>query len=145
MLWNRMRHMRAVPLGREQVEDVRYRHRICIRQRAFGGNVMQRAVVGTEPEVGSVVYLDPRGHVYSVDRRMSSRLGQITGTVAALLDNGNDTSRFFFEGLAAVLKDHYGVNQVILTTKFTSTKPAGPDIIQHLAAEADFLVAGVAL
>jgi hypothetical protein len=145
MLWNWMRHMRAVPLGRKQVEDVRHRHRTCIRQRAFGGNVMQRAAVGTEPEVGSVVYLDPRGHVYSVDRRMSSRLGQITGTVAALLDNGNDTSRFFFEGLAAVLKDHYGVSQVILTTKFTSTKPAGPDIIQHLAAEADFLVAGVAL
>ncbi|HEX9872547.1 MAG TPA: hypothetical protein VGC99_28905 [Candidatus Tectomicrobia bacterium] len=106
---------------------------------------MQRAAVVTEPEVGSVVYLDPRGHVYSVDRRMSSRLGHITGAVAALLDNGNDTSRFFFEGLAAVLKHHYGVSKVILTTKFTSTKPAGKEFIQHMAAEADFLVAGVAL
>jgi len=106
---------------------------------------MQRAAVVTEPEVGSVVYLDPRGHVYSVDRRMSSRLGHITGAVAALLDNGNDTSRFFFEGLAAVLKHNYGVSKVILTTKFTSTKPAGKEFIQHMAAEADFLVAGVAL
>jgi hypothetical protein len=34
---------------------------------------------------------------------------------------------------------------VILTTKFTSTKPAKPALIQQLAAEADFLVAGVAL
>jgi hypothetical protein len=106
---------------------------------------MPRAAVVTEPEVGSVVYLDPRGHVHSVDRQLSSRLGHVTGAVAALLDNGNDTSRFFFEGLAAVLTHHYGVSRVILTTKFTSTKPAEKECIQQMAAEADFLVAGVAL
>jgi hypothetical protein len=106
---------------------------------------MPRAVVAIEPEVGSVVYLDPRGHVYSVDRQMSRRLGHVTGAVAALLDNGNDTSRFFFEGLAAVLEHNFGVSKVILTTKFTSTKPAEKALIQQLAAEADFLVAGVAL
>ena len=49
------------------------------------------------------------------------------------------------EGLAEVLKNDYGVRRVLLTTKFTSTKPAGEELIQHMAAEADFLVAGVAL
>jgi hypothetical protein len=44
-----------------------------------------------------------------------------------------------------VLKNNYGVRKVILTTKFTSTKPAGKEFIQQMAAEADFLVAGVAL
>ena len=67
------------------------------------------------------------------------------GTVAALLDNGNDTSRFFFDSLAEVLKNDYGVRRVLLTTKFTSTKPAEKELIQQMAAEADFLVAGVAL
>jgi len=76
---------------------------------------------------------------------MSSRLGDIRGAVAALLDNGNDTSRFFFDGLADVLKNDYGVSKVILTTKFTSTKPADKEMIQRMAQEADFLVAGVAL
>jgi hypothetical protein len=33
----------------------------------------------------------------------------------------------------------------MLTTKFTSTKPAEPALIQQMASEADFLVAGVAL
>jgi hypothetical protein len=65
---------------------------------------MLRAAVVTEPQVGSVVYLDPRGNVHSVDRQMSRRLGHVTGAVAALLDNGNDTSRFFLEGLAAELE-----------------------------------------
>ena len=106
---------------------------------------MQRTAVVTEPKVGSVVYLDPRGHVHSVDRQMARRLGDVTGAVAALLDNGNDTSRFFFDRLAAVLQHHYGVSKVILTTKFTSTKPAEKDLIHQMAAEADFLVAGVAL
>jgi len=99
----------------------------------------------TAPEVKSVSYLDPRGHVHTVDRHMAGRLGDVRGAVAALLDNGNDTSRFFFDGLADVLQKDYGVRQVILTTKFTSTKPAAKEVIQHMAAEADFLVAGVAL
>src|SRR5712691_12354330 len=93
----------------------------------------------TEPEGESVSYLDPRGHVHTVDRRMSGRLGDVKGAVAALLDNGNDTSRFFFDGLAEVLKNDYGVRKVILTTKFTSTKPAAIALIQHMAEEADFL------
>ena len=106
---------------------------------------MSYAAIGTAPEVKSVSYLDPRGHVHTVDRQMSSRLGEVRGAVAALLDNGNDTSRFFFDGLAEVLKNDYGVRKVILTTKFTSTKPAAIALIQHMAEEADFLVAGVAL
>ena len=106
---------------------------------------MPSVAVVTEPEMRRIVYLDPRGHVHIVDRQMSSRLDHVTGAVAALLDNGNDTSRFFFDGLAAVLKNNYGVRKVILTTKFTSTKPAGQEFIQQMAAEADFLVAGVAL
>jgi hypothetical protein len=96
-------------------------------------------------EVQQVSYLDPRGHVHTVDRRMAGRLGEVKGALAALLDNGNDTSRFFFDSLAAVLQQDYGVRKVLLTTKFTSTKPAEPEVIQQMAAEADFLVAGVAL
>jgi len=106
---------------------------------------MSLGAVVTTPEVKSVAYLDPRGHVHTVSRQMSSRLREVRGAVAALLDNGNDTSRFFFDRLADVLQQDYGVRQVLLTTKFTSTKPASPEMIQHLADEADFLVAGVAL
>jgi hypothetical protein len=106
---------------------------------------MLHPAVVTEPKVGSVVYLDPRGHVHGIERQMARRLGDVAGAVAALLDNGNDTSRFFFDGLAAVLKNSYGVGKVMLTTKFTSTKPAENELIQQMAAEADFLVAGVAL
>ena len=106
---------------------------------------MSHAAVMIESDIKHVSYLDPRGHVYTVDRQMASRLGEVRGKVAALLDNGNDTSRFFFDSLAEVLKNDYGVRQVLLTTKFTSTKPAGKELIQHMAEEADFLVAGVAL
>src|SRR5499426_2088222 len=115
-------------------------HTTCV-----GGNAMPRVAEVTEPEIKRISYLDPRGHVHTVDRQMSSRLGDVRGAVAALLDNGNDTSRFFFDSLAEVLKNDYGVREVLLTTKFTSTKPAEKVLIQQMAAEADFLVAGVAL
>ena len=104
-----------------------------------------QAPVAAEPGIKPVSYLDPTGHVHTVDRHLSNRLVEIRGTVAALLDNGNDTSRFFFDCLAEVLQNEYGVKRVILQTKLTSTKPADPEILSEMAQEADFLVAGVAL
>jgi hypothetical protein len=47
-----------------------------------------------EPTVKRVAYLDPTGHAHTADRQMSHRLKDIKGRVAALLDNGNDTSSF---------------------------------------------------
>ena len=104
-----------------------------------------QAPVASEPRIQQVSYLDPTGHVYTVDRQLSNRLADVRGTVAALLDNGNDTSRFFFDRLAEVLQTEYGVERVILQTKFTSTKPADPELLSDMAQDADFLVAGVAL
>ena len=99
----------------------------------------------TETGVRRVSYLDPTGHVYTVDRRLSDRLPGVQGMTAALLDNGNDTSGFFFTSLAEILREEYGVGQIILKTKFTSSKPADPDLLQAMAEQADFMVAGVAL
>jgi len=98
-----------------------------------------------EPAVKRVAYLDPTGHVEVVERQNARRLSSVKGTTAALLDNGNDTSGFFFDALAGILRDEYGVARVILKTKFTSSKPASEEILAELARDADFMVAGVAL
>lgn len=105
---------------------------------------MPTAVV-TEPKVKRVRYLDPTGQVHVVARQLSRRLQGIKGTVAGLLDNGNDTSRAFFISLTDVLEKEYGVSKVILRTKFDHSKPAPEEMFQEVAQEADFLVAGVAL
>lgn len=102
-------------------------------------------LTAVEPAVRRVTYLDPTGHVYTEERHMSGRLSTVRGSVAALLDNGNDTSNFFFQGLSQVLQEEYGVGKVILETKFTSTRPADPDTIQTMSDAADFMVAGVCL
>ena len=54
-------------------------------------------------------------------------------------------SNFFFQGLSQILQEEYGVAKVILETKFTSTKPADPDLINSMSQQADFMVAGVCL
>ena len=98
-----------------------------------------------EPAVKRVDYLDPTGHVLVVERQNARRLSSVKGTTAALLDNGNDTSGFFFEALAGILREEYGVAQVILKTKFTSSKPADEGMLADMARDADFMIAGVAL
>ena len=101
--------------------------------------------VATVSDVGRVTYLDPTGFVHQVERQLTGRLDTVAGKVAGLLDNGNDTSNFFFQGLSRVLQEEYGVGKVILETKFTSTKPADPETIRSMSAAADFMVAGVCL
>ncbi len=105
---------------------------------------MQRLVV-TETQVQRVSYLDPTGHVHAVERRLSDRLKDVNGAVAGLLDNGNDTSRFFFLALAETLKNDFGVSKVIMRTKPAASKTATKEMLDGMSAEADFLVAGVAL
>ena len=98
-----------------------------------------------EPAVQRATYLDPTGHVEVVERQNARRLSSVKGTTAALLDNGNDTSGFFMNALADILRDEYGVARVILKTKFASSKPASEELLAGMARDADFLVAGVAL
>ena len=105
---------------------------------------MQTAVA-VAPEIGRITYLDPTGFVRQNNRTLTPRLDSVAGRVAGLLDNGNDTSSFFFASLAEVLQSELGVSRVVLRTKFTSTRPAEADVIAELGAEADFLISGVAL
>ncbi len=96
-------------------------------------------------DIGRVTYLDPTGFVQQVERQLTARLDTVAGKVAGLLDNGNDTSSYFFASLAETLEREYGVERVVLRTKFTSTRPAESSVIAAMDAEADFLIAGVAL
>ena len=96
-------------------------------------------------EVGRVAYLDPTGFVHQVERQLTPRLPSVAGKVAGLLDNGNDTSSYFFNSLAETLERDFGVSKVVMRTKFTSTRPAEANLIGEMGQEADFLIAGVAL
>ena len=104
-----------------------------------------QAQVAAAPGVGRVTYLDPTGFVHQVERQLTPRLDSVVGKVAGLMDNGNDTSSYFFNSLAETLEQDYGVAKVVLRTKFTSTRPAESALIDEMGAEADFLIAGVAL
>ena len=98
-----------------------------------------------DTEIQRISYLDPTGDVQLIDRQNAKRLATVKGTTVALMNNGNDTSGFFFEALSQIFKEQYGVAKVILETKFTSSKPADDKLLQEIAVEADFMVAGVAL
>ncbi len=105
---------------------------------------MQTATI-TEQAEKTVSYLDPTGNVHTEPRRLTPRLGDIKGAVAGIMDNGNDTSRFFFLSLAECLEKDHGVSKVIMRTKPAASKAATGEMLDEMAGEADFVVAGVAL
>ena len=105
---------------------------------------MQTAVI---PEISTklVSYLNPTGQVQVDERHMAARISSVEGTTLALLDKAKETSSFFFQSLAEILQSEYGVADVILESKFTSTKPATKELIQEMSDKSDFMVAGVCL
>ena len=104
-----------------------------------------RTATITEPVAKRVSYLGPTGHVHTEVRRLTPRLKDIKGAVAGIMDNGNDTSRFFFLSLAEALENDYVISKVILKTKPAASKAATNAMLDEMAREADFVVAGVAL
>ena len=104
---------------------------------------MVQAVV--DRATGVVNCLDPTGEVRLVPHQLARRLDGVQGKVAALLDNGNDTSSALFKELAEILYEQFGVERVILKTKLEHGKPCPQEAFEEIKQEADFLVAGVAL
>ena len=104
-----------------------------------------RTATITERAVKRVSFLDPTGHVHTETRSLTPRLRDIKRAVAGIMDNGNDTSRFFFLSLAESLEKDYGVGKVILKTKPAASKAATNEMLDEMAREADFVVAGVSL
>jgi hypothetical protein len=86
--------------------------------------------------------LDPRLDAEGEAVRLAPALSTLHGTVIGLLDNAKVGTARYFDHLEAILRERYGVREVIRRRKHDASRPAPAEVLGELSA-ADAIVSAV--
>ena len=86
--------------------------------------------------------LDPTPGVAPPVGQLAPRLDTLKGKTVGFISNGKEGTKGFFRHLEQILKDDYGVAEIVFRTKSNYSAPADP----HIAGEIkswDAVVSGI--
>lgn len=88
--------------------------------------------------------VDPTGGVQEIRRRMAPRGGRsLRGARVGLVDNGKRNADVFLRALGDLLRERYGVREVVLRRKPHFAVPVPPELVEELGTQCDFVIPGV--
>ena len=90
----------------------------------------------------SIEILDPTHEAGFAGFTQARRLRTLAGATVAIVSNGKQGTRPFFDAFEQALRDEHAVAQVLRLTKGNYSAPMEPGILQQ-AAGADAIVAGI--
>ena len=86
--------------------------------------------------------LDPRLSAEGEAARLAAPLASLDGALVGLLDNAKIGTARFYDHLEALLRDRYGVREVMRRRKPDASRPAPAELLGELSA-ADAIVSGI--
>lgn len=86
------------------------------------------------------VLLDPTSRVDQSPKAFATRLDTLSGTTIGLLDINKAKGAFFLDRLEEILREQYGVTEVLRRTKLTPGRPAAEAIQQELQEKCDAVI-----
>jgi hypothetical protein len=89
-----------------------------------------------------VTVLDPSFDEEAATFELPARPVSLRGATVGIISNGKANTKPFFDHLARILRDEWGVAEVVLRTKSNYSAPADPELIDE-AAQWEVLFAGV--
>ena len=92
-----------------------------------------------------MIVLNPEGKAQTSSAKIAvvPRFTSLKGKTVGVLDNSKPNSDKLAERWAELLKEHYGVANVITRRKLTAQQGAPKQYIEELAGQADFVLAGL--
>ena len=92
-----------------------------------------------------MIVLSPEGKAETSAARMAGlpRFSDLRGKVVGVLDNSKPNADKLAERLATLLKEQYGVANVITRRKITAQQGAPKEYLDELASQADFILSGL--
>jgi hypothetical protein len=81
-----------------------------------------------------VVLVSPLNENLSAKREPAPRLDTLSGKTIGLLDISKPGGSIFLDRLERLLKERFGVREVVRATKPTFTRPAPDEVIDRLVA-----------
>ena len=86
------------------------------------------------------VLLDPTSQADQSSKAFATRLDSLSGTTIGLLDINKAKGVFFLDRLEEILREQYGVKEVLRRTKLTPGRPAAEAIQQELQEKCDAVI-----
>ena len=92
-----------------------------------------------------MIVLSPEGKAKSSAAKIApvARFTSLQGKTIGVLDNSKPNTDKLAERLAVLLQERYGVAKVITRRKLTAQQGAPKQYIEELAAQTDFVLAGL--
>ena len=94
--------------------------------------------------MSKLTVLDPTGGEAPAKRDLAPRPRSLAGKTGVLLDISKPRGADFLDRVEEVLREQYGVTEIIRARKPTFTKPAPEDLRADLARRADFVIEALA-
>jgi hypothetical protein len=92
-----------------------------------------------------MIILSPEGKTQTSAARVAAlpQFSDLRGKVVGLLDNSKPNADKLAERLAMLLKERYGVANVVTRRKITAQQGAPKEYLDELASQADFILSGL--
>jgi hypothetical protein len=92
-----------------------------------------------------MIILSPEGKARTSATRVAAlpQFSDLRGKTVGLLDNSKPNADKLAERLATLLKERYGVANVITRRKITAQQGAPKEYLDELASQADFILSGL--
>ena len=92
-----------------------------------------------------MIILNPEGKAQTSAARVAGlpQFSDLRGKVVGMLDNSKPNADKLAERFATLLKERYGVANVITRRKITAQQGAPKEYLDELAAKADFILSGL--
>ena len=81
-----------------------------------------------------IILVNPLNENLNAKREPAPRLDTLSGKTIGLLDISKPGGNIFLDALERLLKERFGVREVVRATKPTFTKPAPDDLIDRLVS-----------
>lgn len=94
--------------------------------------------------VATTTVLNPAAEGETVSQRLAPRLSDLRGMTVGLIDNHKKNSDVYLEELAALLKDRFGVAEVINYRKDSQSIPSPSEVLDDLASQCQAIIHAVA-
>ena len=87
--------------------------------------------------------VDPTTQPLTTTFSGAPRLSDLRQKRVGLIDDSKDNAKELLEEIVEVLRQRFGVAQVVYHRKPSASKPAAPEVIQNLARDCDCVIVAI--
>ena len=117
---------------RTQSQSIAWNSRVGTVRSLAGARAVDSPMVLPETAGMPLQVLDPTNETTPPLGQPALRAASLAGKTVGFISNGKEGTLGFFNHLERILRDQYGVAEVIRRTKSNYSAPADPDIVDEL-------------